>query len=75
MGDQPLAPANVFGLTSGEMDELDRLRHLLGHRAFNQIQQWVWNPHLAEHKPQPTPPHYPRIWRELLETLRVAARH
>jgi hypothetical protein len=42
MADEPLNPANLVGLTSAELDELDRLRHTLGQSVFDEIQRTAW---------------------------------
>jgi hypothetical protein len=42
MADEHLDPANLVGLTSAEMDELDRLRQTLGHETFNEVQRQTW---------------------------------
>ena len=69
--DEDLYPVNIIGLTSAELDELDRLRHSLGQEAFNRIQQQAFNDYIAVHEP----PYNPGIWQALLVALRAAVRH
>ena len=71
MTDKPLHLPNIVGLTSAELDELDRLRQSLGQEAFKRIQQQVFNNYIALHEP----PYNPGIWHELLVALRAAVRH
>ena len=43
MTDETRNPIGFIGMTSSEMDELDRLRQSLGQEALNRIQQQVFN--------------------------------
>ena len=65
------SPTRLIGLTSAELDELERFRHTLGEEAFKQIQLTTWNEYLAQHEP----PYIPGIWRALLDVLRSAVCH
>jgi len=71
MADEHLDPANRIGLATADLDELDRLRLMLGQETFNEIQQRVWNEYIATHEP----PYAPGIWQALLRELRASVRH
>ena len=71
MTNKPLHLPNIVGLTSAELDELDRLRHSLGQEAFNRIQQQAFNDYIAAHEP----PYNPGIWQALLVALRASVMH
>ena len=62
--------AGLFGVTTADWDEVDRLRHTLGQVRFNEIQRVTWNRFIAEN----APPHS-GIWQALFVALRAAVRH
>jgi hypothetical protein len=66
-----MAQRNLVGLTTSEMDELDRLRHTLGQEAFNEIQRVTFNDYIVTHQPSYTP----GVWHALLKALRESVRH
>ena len=70
MADEPLNQANLVGLTSGELDELDRLRHSLGQSVFDEIQRTTWNQFISENEPP-----YTSVWRALLDAWRDMVKH
>lgn len=67
----PLFLTHFLGLTSAELDEIDRLGHALGHKKFDEIQRLTWSDYVAKHEP----PYTPGIWRALLDALRDAVHH
>ena len=68
-------PISIPGLDPAEVDELVRLRGILGEERVVEIQHEVWAKHRTSETHSMKLPPVPGAWREVLAALRAAVTH